>query len=58
MKVKLYRHTIESINYVGDENQITIYYQTGWNSLKDYAPGENRKVILTEEKEIEVNNEN
>lgn len=57
MKVKLYRHTIMRILLSNEESNTVMYYQTGWNSFKEYTCDDNSTIINTEEKEVEVDHE-
>jgi len=57
MKIKLYRHTIKHTEYIPKHLggvDITFYKQTGWISIKNYRPGENKETVKIEEKEIDV----
>ena len=54
--IKLYRHTIKHVEYLPEHlgPDIITYYQTEWDSVMYIIPGDNKEVVLIEEKEIEL----
>lgn len=52
-KIKMYRHTIKSTEYLGDDEDFVSYHQTDWSSIANYIPEKGNEIVLTEEKEIE-----
>ena len=52
--MKMYRHTIEHTEHLPDGTSVTFYKQTCWDSVQNYIPGIDKKIVLVEEKEIKI----
>ena len=50
----MYRHTVKDTEPLSDGTDLVTYYQTNWDSIANYIPRKGRKVVKTEEKEVEV----
>lgn len=55
--IKMYRHTFEQIEYIGDGDFVITYDQTDWSSIRNYIPPKNKNTVLVEEKVIEIDPE-
>ena len=57
MKIKMYRHTIKTIEWLpGGTDKLEFYDQGNWTSVWGRVPRKDQEIVLTEEKEIEVSN--